>query len=322
MRKMNLKTALLGITAASALSVGIGIDPAAANPLPFTINPSVLTTGGSYAPVANVGTFQGSSDALITSATASSTTQTESGWVQGTSFQDTLGNLLTHSVTGMDPGNNSPTTYGLYVTYTTVVHGLSFTSPPGTVGTVGAYMGPGTGFSGTLMADIGSNDTYNLPNLGTLTPPTVTDTGGNDDVLAKIYSLAGDAGLDTVTGAAKLDVTTIFVICDGTTNSGYLGGQLIDSTHLYNGANLATGCGGFDARTYFTYPVPFYSLDFASSQNSSITNLNYNGSNAATLNGVSTDVTFLSVPEPMTLSMFGFGLFGLGWFARKRRKTI
>jgi len=307
--------------------LALGISPAAASPPPFTIDPNALTTGG-YSVVPNVGEYQGTSDALIRQSGA--TTQLELGWVQGLNLNDIFGSTVPNTSSGMvlekSFGTPSNSVYNLYLQFAATVHGVSGFGT-GVAGTLGSG-----DFLATLYSDTTSNDTFK-PGAATATggtPPSVTVNAkasgakfAGDPVLAEIFGVAGDASTDTVTGAAKLDVTAEFVVCDGTINEGFLG-----STKIDNGA--ATGCGSFDARTYFISPNPFYSFDFSSAQNSSFQDANVNpgsgipgptGPNVA-LNGSTVDVEFINTPEPATLAMFGTALIllgGLGW--RQRRKA-
>ena len=314
MRNNNFKKALIGVTSVTALSMALGINPAAAAPPPFTIDPNALTSsGGPFATVPNLGVFQGTSDSLIQQTGA--TTQVETGWVEGVTFQNTsgasVGSILTRMAEPGALGTPSTSVYDLYLLFTAHVTGVSsITSGLGTIA-------PG-GFTATLYADLTSNDSFNAGATSSTggTAPTVTNTAG-DVVLAQVVSVTGDAGIDAATGAPRLDVVTEFILCDGTANQGKLGNQVITG-------GLATGCGTFNAATYFVSPVPFYSLAFASSQSASINDLTTGGTNPpnATLNGVTTNVEFLrQVPEPATLGMFGFALMGLGWFTRRRQKV-
>jgi hypothetical protein len=273
----------------------------------FTLNPTVIP--GNTAPAS----FQASdisvfSDSLINQ--TGLTQQTETGWATVPSIDGLTNNgaILPASVTGLN-------SYGLYFTYTAVVNGITFS--PGSVGTIGAGNGTsGTGFGLTLHADIGNNDIFNpgATGPGGGTAPFITGGTGNDIVLAVLTSQSGSAGFQGTTLAPTINALENFVVCDGVLNQGYLGGMQITG-------GMATGCtgNGFDARTYFTAPTPFYNISFISATAGSGNNLFLDSIDGnATLNSVVADVNF--VPEPLTISLFGAGLIGVGALRRRKAK--
>jgi hypothetical protein len=133
-------------------------------------------------------------------------------------------------------------------------------------------------------------------------------------VLAVGYNVAGNAGFDKTTGGPTFGTTSAIILCDGTAGEGTLGGVKI--------TNSATAvCGSFDATKFFTAPVPFYNIQFATATNASINNLDIGmGASAgyASLDGITATIDFAQVPEPISISLFGAGLVGAA-FARRRK---
>lgn len=317
MRTKSLKAALIAATSAAALSFVIGISPAAAANPPFTINPnatgSPTTLGVTGYSNFTADQMNGISNALIQQTGA--TTQTETGTLQLENYS--LGGISEiFSTTGLQQENNLGTqpianTYGAYFKYTVDVSGLTGLTAPSEHGAI-------TGGSFTFYGDVTTNDIFTPASTSAAggSAPTVSDTGGNDVVIAEGQAVGGTVDTNA-SGTPNFTAFASFILCDGTANQGLLG-----STVVTGGA--ATGCGTFDATKYFVAPVPFYSLDV----NSAIVPSGFTaGADLTgtppniTLNGLQADVAFIQTPEPASLAMFGFGLIGLGWFARRRRKS-
>jgi len=305
-----VKNALIATASAGALFALLGTTAASATPI-FTIAPDAIPGITGYSPVQE-SDIAVSSDSTIVQ--TNSTTQTETGWAEVTGFSNN-GALASFLTTGQFQETNDgiqhiPDTYGLYFKYTAVVNGITgFTA--GQIGTIA----PG-GFTYSLTADVTDNDIFHAGSTGpSPTNPSVTDTGGNDIVLAEGTSISGSAGFQASTGAPTINAVTQFIICDGTVNQGHLANTVITG-------GAATGCGTFNALNYFTNPTAFYNVAFLSATSGSANDLTVdNTDHNATLNGVVADVNFTQVPEPQTLAMFGFGLIGLGWFVRRRAKN-
>jgi hypothetical protein len=91
------------------------------------------------------------------------------------------------------------------------------------------------------------------------------------------------------------------------------------------GPGKGINCGSFGSKTsfaltlpgmnFFISPTPFYDLSFQSGQLN-----NFTLSGTQSING-SLDVTFAPVPEPATTALFGLGLLGLCFTARRRKQS-
>lgn len=307
MRRTNLKTALIAVTSTAALSFGLGINPAAATNPPFQINPDTGLGVTGYSTF-TADQINGLSNALIQQTGA--TTQTETGTLQLENYS-LGGALLSHNVTGLDAEAGDANSYGGYFTYSVNVSGLTGLEAPSAHGVI-------TSGSFTFYGDVSNNDTFTPASTSATggSAPTVTDTGGNDVVIATGAAVGGTVDTNA-SGTPNFTAFASFILCDGTASQGLLG-----STVINGGA--AAACGSFDATKYFVAPVPFYSVDV----NSAIVPAGFTaGADLTgsppniTLNGLQADVAFIQAPEPASLAMFGFGLIGLGWFARRRRKS-
>lgn len=300
-----LKQTILGSVASGALVFGLGISSASAVPT-FTIDPNAIPGISGYTPQVE-SDINGISDTLLQQTGPS--TQFETGWLRIQSYTNN-GIPSTFHDTGLSTTALDLNTYGMYATFTATAHGITGFGANQT-GTIGAG-----DFSFKLFADIGDNNVF-TPGATNSTggvAPSITDTGGNDIVLAIATSISGSAGFQSGTGAPIFSAISSFIICDGTANQGLLGSTVVTGGD-------ATGCGTFDARTYFTAPVPFFNVNFAATTTSQIGNVNFGGTNPpnATINGIVTDLTFAQVPEPGTLGMFGFALMAIGGLVRRRR---
>jgi len=310
MNMQAVKRAVFATVSAGALLAALGAIPAAATPT-FTINPNGIPgVTFAYTPKTET-TLILTSDSLVRQTGPS--TQTETGWALAEQFKN---DGVPSSATGLAPEDNSGappfpfnlipgSSYGLYFTYNADVSGIS--------GFGAGQNGTITSFTYKLFADVGDNDIFNPGSAATVagTNPSVTDTSANDIVLAVGNSLSGSAGFQAATGAPIFSTVNNFILCNGTTDQGFLGGALITG-------GAATGCGTFNAASYFTAPSPFYSVAFVSATADRAPAPSAFGPGGVTLNGIAAAVSF-DVPEPLTLSLFGAGLAGIAVMRRRKK---
>jgi hypothetical protein len=304
-----MKNIFLASAATGTLFIGLGVSPAAAFVPEFTIAPDSITGLTGYAPFI-ASDISGTSNGLIQQ--TGLTTQFEQGYVRMTGMKD-QGTDLFGGTTGLNGGGAPGTgTYGMYALFSATATGIScFTA--GCTGSIGAG-----GFTFKLFADPGFSDTFSSGTTSASggTAPAVTDLGTADVVIGIATSISGGVGFNAV-GAPIFSAFSSFVLCDGTTNQGFLGSTLVNG-------GLATGCGTFDGRTYFTLPVPFFDINIASTTAGSTSNIGplnpgSPGPPNLLLTGVVADLNFERVPEPATLGIFGLGLIAIGGFFRRRR---
>jgi len=151
----------------------------------------------------------------------------------------------------------------------------------------------------------------------------VTDPGGSIQFTHDAY---GPVTTYTNNGAGITDQASLFVKAGNGDDKDLLqSGEAIDGIGKLDPTTCSSGginCGSFgqqsgillntDGKSFFTQPIPFYTLAFNSGQLN-----NFTPTGRQVING-SLDVVF-NVPEPATLALVGLALTGLGVASRRRR---
>jgi hypothetical protein len=173
--------------------------------------------------------------------------------------------------------------------HTAGTYGLYFTftaTVSGVSNFQSAALGTVTQFDFTLYADAG-RDTVFTPGTCTNVCTDPTETTGGDIALASGHLISGSAGFQGSTNAPTLAALTTF-----------------DLT-----------AAGMD---YFVAPNPFYqfALTSTTANSGSVVKAGTDGT-TITINGINGGANL--VPEPLTLSVFGAGLFGAAALRRRRK---
>jgi hypothetical protein len=208
--------------------------------------------------------------------------QTETGFAYLTGFKNN--NAAIGSIkTGMQaPAEYTQAGgYGLYFTFTATVSGVD--------GFGGNNVGIVDSFTIDLYADKNEDTTF-LHDPSDFSPSVVGGTTGDDIHLAHGTLVSGSAGFQGATGAPTFSAVDFFSLI---------------------GAGSA----------YFIGPDPFYNLVLTSTTGGSFQNVTPNCATPATCTAatIGIDGSANFVPEPLTLSVFGAGLFGAAALRRRRK---
>ncbi len=310
---MRVNKFALGTSALAGALFFAVMGPAAAVPT-FDINPASVGSGASTFTASDI---QGPSNGIIQQTGA--TTQVEKGFAAMNTF---VNNGVTVSPFSTLAGFN----WGLYLTFEATVQGISGFGA-GNVGTIAAG-----DFTFKMYGDVGFDNTYNPGSVCSTSATVVCPAGNgvgpnpavvggntaNDVVIAVGTSVGiGNAGFQS-TGGPIFGVTSALILCNGTAGQGYLGAELVTDSR-------AAGCSTFNGAAFFTAPSPFYNIQFTTATTASTSNLIVGeGPSAgyASLNGITATLNFAnnSIPEPISISLFGAGLAGAAAFGARRRK--
>ena len=286
-----MKSALIATAGAGALFAILGATPALAGPVFYTWDPSQTAAGGTCASSCVLSTASSSSpqftgsDLTIADYAAINLTGTPSVSETAILAVTSLGASPEHGfVNGVGGGAGNAiggaTPYELYF----VVTANSTITPDGS----GGFTGNITALTYTLYGDQGGNCTFSV--IGT-TPTAACST---------------DKQLVLATGNLAPGPNQVTIGSDGVPTATDV------DTSIVAGANA----GGF-----WIAPLPLLKFDFQSSFTNTTTAIdNPEPPGFIVINGGGGNVGLIGVPEPETVAMFGFGLLGMGWFARRRAK--
>jgi hypothetical protein len=287
-----VKSALMAASVGAFLAV-LGTAPAAASPITFTWNPAA-TTGGTLssplplAPQFTANNLNIADYAMITlgapNGSGGFNNVTESAILAVTSLSLKSPSL---SAPGFTPGQGSGALTAQagatpYELYF-VVTSTSQLSPDGLGGLAGQF----TTLTYQLMGDVGGNCTFSA-------------TAGGPSA-----SCGLDTQLTLATGSLNNSVGS---------NSASINSQNVPSANV--AANIVAGA---NAGGFFVSPSDLTLIDFSSAfiNTSDVTTVV--GPGQIVINGGGGNVN-ITVPEPLTLSLFGAGLLGAGAMRRRRSK--
>jgi hypothetical protein len=282
-----VKSTLIASAGVGALVVGLGVSPASAGLITFTWNPN-----GTSPPISSLASSEFTGNDL-TIADYANIVITPTGSNTATAVETAIFNVTAVNSIGT-PGLDSPGT-GAYQLYFTVTDDSTLT------GSAGDYSGYFTTLTYDLYGVTGDSCVFSASTAGA----TVAGCGGTPILLA-----AGN-------------------LVPGQVTSGPFATNYSDTSPVAAGAivSIAEGTPTSSVGSFFVSPPgsQLSGFDFISDFTNNVSNLG--GSvppNDIVINGGGGNVNMLAapvtVPEPQTLAMFGFGLIGMGWFARRRAK--
>lgn len=285
-----VKQALIATASAGALFALLGASPAMATPITYTWNPAA------------------------TSGTALSTPSAPLDLSPQFSGND----LTIKDYASINISNLSDVTESAILAVTD----LGLVSP--SVSAPGFVNGGG---GGTLTAENGATpyQLYFVVNsTSTLTPSGGGNLSGVFDTLT--YTLYGDVGGTCAFGVSGATVSATcgadqqLVLATGSLTSNGVNQANIDAGIPAANAD-ASIVAGANAGGFFVAPTNLALLNFESAFTNTGGQVISGGTNIIDITGGGGNIDIVKVPEPGTVAMFGFGLLGFGWFARRRAKN-
>lgn len=287
-----VKTALIGAGIGALLAV-MGASPAAADPINFTWNPAAtsgtaLSTANPLAPEFTANNLNIADYATINLGASNGSggfnNVTENAILAVTSLALQSPSL---SAPGFAPGigHGSLTAQAGATPYEIyfVVTSTSELAPDGTGGLAGAF----TSLSYTMYGDVGGNCTFSSSTSG----PSAT-CGADTQLVLATGTLATSTG----------------------DNSASINAQGVPSANV-----AATITAGANAGGFFVNPSNLALVDFSAAFINTTQVSSEPSPGLFVINGGGGNVD-LTVPEPLTLSLFGAGLLGAGAMRRRRSK--
>lgn len=314
MKKLALALGSLAVLGFASQASAVGV---------FYVNPNApgvqnTTTSNSKDPLSqafHADGIAGTSSELLTNGPSGSS---GSGYLDFLNFTTLeTGNDVGALTTGLGLGTATPTKpslgYGLYLTFQLSVSGAL--GGPQSVQTLNFQ----------VFLDPSNNDVFTgaTVNQGANTATGTSISNRSDDILIGFGSTNAGSGSGVInSGGVALNTLSNFAICTGasTAASGktVVPGTVSDGTATYSCAASPTG---LNATTgFFTGPSPFYQLAFSAFNNTADKATSTQSGNYTAIAGATGSVSFIPVPEPGTIALFGIAAVAMGVSSRRRNR--